>query len=151
MCSVQTKGWKIACGALLHTTYNENGLWRFIHNTYNIQCVTNQKNVLLVLLNGMWERRWNCMDTTNLTFTIGASNLNLLQSRIKALWLLSRPNMWVQIKSTMDQRWVNNGSTMHHRFHTMCHMYKNCTTCSARWNVRTGMKRYGHAKFDIQK
>jgi len=41
--------------------------------TYNIQCVTYLKNVLRVVLDGMWERGWNYMDTSNLIFIIDES------------------------------------------------------------------------------
>jgi len=33
-----------------------------------------------------------------------------------------------------------------HKKHTMCHIKKNCTFCSTRWNVRTRMTLHGHVK-----
>jgi len=36
----------------------------------NIQCVTFTRTVLLAVPNEMWEREWNCMDTSNLTVKI---------------------------------------------------------------------------------
>jgi len=36
--------------------------------------------------------------------------VTLLQSRIETFQLLSQLNVWVQVISTMDQRWINGGS-----------------------------------------
>jgi len=52
MCPTQTKTCKIACGAFLHTTYNENGLQRLYSQHLYTMC-TYQKNVLFVVLDGM--------------------------------------------------------------------------------------------------
>jgi len=80
---------KIACSAV-------------IHNTYKIQYAPYQKNVLL---DGMWERGWKCMDTSRLIFTIGESTCITIED-----WGLSmRPfncclsRKYEYIKSTMDQ------------------------------------------------
>jgi len=41
-----------------------------------------------------------------------SAKVSLLQSRIEDVQLLSQPKMWEQIKSTMDQHWIRNRSTV---------------------------------------
>jgi len=69
------KSSKFASGACLHNTDNKNGLRHFDSQLqrFNSQCVTNQKNVLLVEVDGIKEQGWKCLDTSNLTFRIDQS------------------------------------------------------------------------------
>jgi len=46
------------------------------------------------------------MDTSNLTFRNGACHFFTV--KYCGLVSVSQPNMWVQVTSTMDQRWINN-------------------------------------------
>jgi len=85
----------------------------------------------------------------------------LSQSKIEAFQLLFRPNMWAQVISTMDQRWMNDGSrwingrsTLDQRCiydNIQCVTYDNCATSSTKWNVRIGMKLHCLVKFDTSK
>ena len=80
----------------------------------NIQCVTYQKIVLLVVLSRMWKRKLKCIDTSNLTFRIGESNfVSLHNLRVEAK---SQPNMWEHVISTIDERWMNDRSKMDQRW-----------------------------------
>jgi len=75
---------------------------------------TYQKIVLLVVLDGMWERISHYMDTSNLIFTIVERSFITIEA-----WTLSTVGSAEYVSTgqindgpTMDQRWINSGSTM---------------------------------------
>jgi len=114
MCLTQTKTQQIACGAFLHTIYNENGLWRFY--SQHLSYTTYQKTGLLVVLLRMWERGWNYTRTSNLMFTIGPGESIFITIEDWGLsTVVSTENEGTgQINDgpTLDQQWINGGSTM---------------------------------------